>query len=218
MAFPIRLGYSLRPVYVVANLPRGIHLIELSDTVGIPFAIGRVRSHASEEYEVDDLGRIHRETDALGHMTVNVVDVLGRKIKVTRGPAANQSVVDSAYDPGGRLILERAEWRDETGQNRPEVAVVKRYRYDQAGRLLSASVGPEQGGTKRIIRHRYDSRTIFARRSIPAGAARTLTTTSLTDKSEQFEQPVLPTIRLRPHRMTSPVMCCCNETLGRTLL
>ena len=136
---------------------RGVHLIELTDTIGMPFAIGRVRSHVSAEYEVDDLGRVLRETDALGRVTVNVVDLLGRKVKVTCGPDANPSIVYSTYDPGGHLILERAEWRDETGTSRPEIAVVKHYQYDQGNRLLSESVAPEQGGTKRIIRHRYDS-------------------------------------------------------------
>lgn len=160
---------SMDAVYVLSDLPRGVHTIMLGGAMDIPFAIGRVRSHVSVDYEVDDLGRVVEEIDGAGHLTVNLLDVLGRKIKVTHGPAANPSVVHSEYDPGGRLIVERAEWCDETGQKRPEVAVLNRYHYDQAAFLVSESIGPELEGTRRITRHYYDAEANLRETLYPRG-------------------------------------------------
>ena len=144
-------------VYVINGLARGIHKIEVRDTSGIPLSIGRIRTHVSLEYEIDDLGRVLQETDARGNVTDNIVGALGQNIQVTRGPAGNPSVMHYEYDPAGRLILEREEWQDEAGNLRPEVAIVRRYEYNQTSLLRSASIGPEQGETKRITRHRYDA-------------------------------------------------------------
>ena len=142
--------------YIISNLPPGNHVLKLTDQTGSSIAIGRIRSHVSLEYEVNDLGHVLKEIDARGNMTEYIVDVLGRKTRETHGPSTNPSVVQFEYDLGRNLMMERTEWRDEAGQNRPEIAVVKRYHYDKSGLLLFQSEGPEQGGNKRIIRYRYD--------------------------------------------------------------
>jgi RHS repeat-associated protein len=143
--------------YVIDRLPTGLHNVVVRDRVGVPFSLGRVRTHVSLGYQVDGLGRVLVATDARGLDTVNVVDALGRKTRVTRGPAANPSVVDSTYDPADHLIRVRAAWRDEDGQERPEKAIIKRYQHDPAGLLLLSATGPEQPGpADRVSRNRYD--------------------------------------------------------------
>jgi len=146
---------SIEAEYVIHDLTPGIHRVEVSDTVGSPLALGRVRSHVLEEFDVDALGRVVQEFDAGGHGTSREVDAVGRETKVTKG-SSNGSSVEYHYDPGGRLTLERTEWRDETGNFRPELAVARRYRHDAGGLLLSESIGPEQGGNHRVTRHSYD--------------------------------------------------------------
>lgn len=156
--------------YIIKDLARGLHVIDIRDPLGTPISVGRVRTHVSLEYRVDELGRVLGETNGRGHVRVHEVDVLGNKKKVIEGPAANPSVTHYEYDPDSRLLLERTEWRDEAGQERPEVAIARRYHYDKAGLLLSALAGAERGEARRITRYRYDaednlSETINPRRS-----------------------------------------------------
>jgi len=143
--------------YIISELSTGTHLVELADKAGNSIAIGRLRSHVALEYEVDDLGRVVKEIDACGHVKQYEIDALGRRTKVTYGTSPNPSVVQFEYEPGRNLLMERREWRDEIGQIHLEKAVVKRYQYDKSGFILSTSVGPEQGGSQRIIRYRYDA-------------------------------------------------------------
>jgi hypothetical protein len=132
--------------YLVDGLGPGPHIVVVSDDTGVRFALGRVRTHVCLAFQVDGLGRVLVATDARGLDAVNVVDALGRKTRVTRGPATNPSVVEYTYNPADHLIRVRTVWRDEEGHDRPEKAIVKRYDYDPGGLLLMAATGPEQPG------------------------------------------------------------------------
>lgn len=148
---------STDAVYVASDLTRGIHEIELRDTLGIPVAVGRIHTHVSLEFEVDILGHVLKETDPCGSVTIYEVDVFGRKTKMISGPATNPSVVYYEYDPLGNLIVECNEWRNEQGNSQPEGSRVRQYRYDKAGLLLVETESSELGGVKRITQYRYDS-------------------------------------------------------------
>ena len=142
--------------YLINDLPLGLHEVEVRDVIGIPVAIGRIRTHVSIEYAVDDLGLVSREIDARGNVNENSFNARGQKTKSLKGSPNNPFIMHNGYDAAGRLVFEKEEWRDEEGDEQPQVAVVRCYQYDQKGLLLSESVGPEKEGIKRFTRHLYD--------------------------------------------------------------
>lgn len=148
---------TAQPSYVAENLPAGIHTVVIRDVTGVPVSLGRVRTHVSRVSQVDGLGRVLVATDPGGVDTQNVVDAMGRLTQVTRGSGPNPSVVHYVYDSTDRLIVQRQEWRDEQGQERPEKSIIARYAYDSGGLLLMTTAGPEQGGGEnRSNWNRYD--------------------------------------------------------------
>jgi len=155
--------------YVIEGLAHGAHQIAVRDILGIPISIGRILTHVSLESEVDNLGRPLSEIDANGNVTSNKFDALGQKTDVTQGNPAKPVVAHYEYDPAGRLILRREEWRDDEGNTRPEIAVTHQYDYDQGGLLLLEVAGSEQGGGKRVTRYRYDAEDNLRKMIDPRG-------------------------------------------------
>jgi RHS repeat-associated protein len=147
---------SIDSRYIVASLPSGFHSVELSSNENVPFVIGRIQTHVSIEYDLDDLGNLIGKYDARGHVTVNEVDAFGFLKKTVFGPPLNPSIVHYKYDPSGRVLLEHAEWRDEDGQLKSEKAVITRFSYNISGSLLSQSIQAEAGGDIRVSHYKYD--------------------------------------------------------------
>ncbi len=147
---------SLKAEYVITDLSQGTHEIEIKDTVGHPVSLGRVRSQVSLEYEVDDLGRVLRSTDACGHETEFNYNALGYRTRQIKQISSCTLVSEFEYDPNGRLVLERQEWRDENGNLMPMRAKVKEFYYDQGKNLLSERIGAEADGQKRVKRYYYN--------------------------------------------------------------
>jgi len=147
---------AVNPKFVITGLSVGIHTVELRGN-STQFSIGRIQSHVSLEYEVDELGNVKRKTDARGNLVQIDVNVFGSKTKVTKGPATNPLVVTYEYNQAGKMIQEKTEWRNEDGITYPEGAIIKKFQYDKLGFLLLESKGSENGGDVRITRHRYDS-------------------------------------------------------------
>ncbi|UCG28157.1 MAG: hypothetical protein JSV24_02010, partial [Bacteroidales bacterium] len=151
-ALPELWDQTIHHEYIITNLSPGIHEIEMHDRTGIPMSIGRIRSHTSIDYEVDELGNIIRETDALGNKTEYKYNSLGQRIEINN----ILSTTFTGYDPKGRIITECQEWRDENGNLRPEAIVEKQYTYDRIGKLLTETEGTSMDESKRLKVHRYD--------------------------------------------------------------
>jgi RHS repeat-associated protein len=157
------------PFYSITSLGAGMHIVELSTNMASPIALGRVRSHVSLDYEVDDLGNVVKIIDPRGNTTVNVFDILGAVKKTTSGSPTNPSVIHYEYDSAGRKILERAEWRNEIGQTIPENSVIRRFIYNSSASLLVDSKGPERMGELRTIHHKFDPEENLVETTDPRG-------------------------------------------------
>ena len=147
---------TLDSAYIIEGLNRSGHDIEIMDNSGYPISLGRVRTHVPLDYEVDNLGRVIRETDARGNVTLYEYNALGQKTGMKKVPDDNPSVTLYAYDENGHLILENRHWQDENGRPIKEGKVERRFLYDQAGLLLTESAGTLNGDERRGTSHRYN--------------------------------------------------------------
>ncbi|MEW6516703.1 MAG: RHS repeat-associated core domain-containing protein [candidate division FCPU426 bacterium] len=156
--------------YIIDGLERGAHRVELRDMLGQALAVGRIRSQATVEEEADPLGRVVRQTDARGRETQYVFNPLGFKIRQARMGAPGPLLSEFAYDPKGRLLLERQEWRDETGILRASQAVRLEREYDSGGNLTVERRGPEAGGPMRTQRKYYNDEDLLCKTRDARGA------------------------------------------------
>jgi RHS repeat-associated protein len=147
---------SSSPSYIISGLPSGIHKVTIQSTSGVPVALGRIQSHISTEFVRDALGNVTKQVNCRGHAISIVVDSLGRQESISRGSGAGHSTTEFTYDSDGNCILERREWRDESGAIRPEIGVIKSSRFGAFHLLTHEFVGPEFGGQQRLKRYRYD--------------------------------------------------------------
>jgi RHS repeat-associated protein len=160
--------------YLLDGLPTGVHTIRLRDNGGASFAVGRVSSHVAVDYELDPLGRVTVERDALGNETRRIFDAAGRVTRVERGDGPERKVKEFEYEPGGGLSLERTEWRDENGVLLTQHARDVRWEYAAGGLLRSFTTGVASGNERRrITRHRYDTEDNLVETVDPGGSRTT---------------------------------------------
>jgi len=145
------------PQKVIDELQRGIHTVKISSTSKEEIYIGRIQSHVSIDYEMDDLGRIKVEMDPRGYSTRYDYDALGYKKLEIKSDGETQTKTEYFFDPSGNLIQQKEYWYKPNGNLRPQKAVIEIKEYDSENLLLAEKKTTETEEGSRSWQYHYDA-------------------------------------------------------------